>query len=1385
MADNLSRDVLLRIRAQNLATADFNAARTAVDTLTASLDKQIQAANRAEISEKELSATLTKLQQATQNFTGVATMIDQFKSFDKVLADQAARVTKARETLEQYRQKLEQNKDTSAGAEKQLERLAATFEKQQAKLRENTQTFQEMGAALQKAGVDTNALVEAENRLRQAADQAGAAITKISDAKLNLAENTRKAKEEATKLAAAEKAAAEEAKKTAAAHAAAVREQEAEQLKAFQAFTTQEKAVAEGRAKALRDVQVGVAGYRQEQQQRQQAAREAVEKQLAEERRLTEQTKEQQAQRLRDADRAARDQFEKFRQSILQRNQAQTAPPANQPQPGTAPPGAPRTDALGRPGRGASGQIGFLGLRPYELTNLGYQINDVVTGLASGQHAMQIFAQQGGQFFQIFGLAALRYLPAVAAALAAVTVAVGALQSSMREASSNHEFEGFLTANVRAMDTTAKQLTELRHQIRDLAVSWDDAGKVIRQAVSANVRPELRLPFAELAKNISRVDQVDIKDAMADIVKGFTGGREALEDFIAKYPAITEAQRKHIEQLITENKMGQAQIETFRLVAEVYRKAGAETITPLTKATEELTKSWQHLLDTIGNSKVFQDILGIFTDMVRDLKDAIEWIDKLSKAVSNKDFVTVVKMVAILAGKALDPNIGAAIERGLEPPKAPEGQTAPIPIIPPSTVGVRPEGIKGSNVENENLVYDYFKKRGYNPASIAAIMGSVGIESKFDPTATSPGGTYFGLAQWDASRRANFGASKDINVQLAYLEKEIMQRIPDFKQFAGTPSQASDVFTSKVEQAAKYTYGPRRVAAEYYAGQFPEGTQTGPTARANINADRIIREGETDAKIRRARNEAAEEAAIAQREREKARDTGADKERQDTIVQQKLDEFREQRRKINFEHEQQDNKDRIADRQNATRIEEAGQKAVEEAIGRGITNYKELYDIRKKGEAEQRQQVQNEIKESDELRNLKKSINALERENLLKDSTELDKQLQAVRTKYEALYADIKKMRERDVTIAPGELDKLEKQLQDAQKVAERQATVKSYDEEAKKALATRNELIQTYSNQQARGDITISEQQKLTKEAYDLTGASIKKAADEMEAYLKTAEGLAQPPLEIAKQTARIKELRSEIKYIDPFMKGLRDTISTSLGTGLTTAFNTVGEAIGGVIAKTKTWKDVLTAVRQAGINLFTQLLKDIANYIIKAEAAKLASSLFGVTTAGDAATGAAGSGVFGFLGKILGIGSSGAAGAGGAAVAAETTSAGSAAATAGFLFHRGGVVGRSTVPAMSVPAYWFAHAPRYHRGSVIGMGPNEQAAILQHGEEVLTRDDPRNILNRARGVGGSRDVNIRSILVADPSYVPTAMAGAQGEKIVVQHLVKNAATVRQLLKN
>jgi tape measure domain-containing protein len=90
-----------------------------------------------------------------------------------------------------------------------------------------------------------------------------------------------------------------------------------------------------------------------------------------------------------------------------------------------------------------------------------------------------------------------------------------------------------------------------------------------------------------------------------------------------------------------------------------------------------------------------------------------------------------------------------------------------------------------------------------------------------------------------------------------------------------------------------------------------------------------------------------------------------------------------------------------------------------------------------------------------------------------------------------------------------------------------------------------------------------------------------------------------------------------------------------------------------------------------------------------------------------------------------------------------AGSTAGGQAASAAGniissivsSLFHDGGIAGQTSSRRMVNPAI-FANAPRYHAGGIAG---DEVPAILQKGEEVLTRNDPRHIRN-----GGGTSINV-----------------------------------------
>ncbi|QQR69966.1 MAG: phage tail length tape measure family protein [Alphaproteobacteria bacterium] len=70
--------------------------------------------------------------------------------------------------------------------------------------------------------------------------------------------------------------------------------------------------------------------------------------------------------------------------------------------------------------------------------------------------------------------------------------------------------------------------------------------------------------------------------------------------------------------------------------------------------------------------------------------------------------------------------------------------------------------------------------------------------------------------------------------------------------------------------------------------------------------------------------------------------------------------------------------------------------------------------------------------------------------------------------------------------------------------------------------------------------------------------------------------------------------------------------------------------------------------------------------------------------------------------------------------------------------IFHEGGVAGEAA-PSRQVPAFVFAGAPRYHGGGIAGLKPDEVPAILQRGEEVVSRKD-----RQRRGTGVNLVMNI-----------------------------------------
>jgi tape measure domain-containing protein len=110
----------------------------------------------------------------------------------------------------------------------------------------------------------------------------------------------------------------------------------------------------------------------------------------------------------------------------------------------------------------------------------------------------------------------------------------------------------------------------------------------------------------------------------------------------------------------------------------------------------------------------------------------------------------------------------------------------------------------------------------------------------------------------------------------------------------------------------------------------------------------------------------------------------------------------------------------------------------------------------------------------------------------------------------------------------------------------------------------------------------------------------------------------------------------------------------------------------------------------------------------------------------------------------------------------------------------HTGGVIGQTALRQTRANPAWFVNAPRFHTGGLVGLQPNEVPAILQKGEQVLAKNDPRNIVN---GGGGSSQ-NIKVINTIDShSVVREGLASKAGERIILNIIQANRSALRQAL--
>lgn len=196
---------------------------------------------------------------------------------------------------------------------------------------------------------------------------------------------------------------------------------------------------------------------------------------------------------------------------------------------------------------------------------------------------------------------------------------------------------------------------------------------------------------------------------------------------------------------------------------------------------------------------------------------------------------------------------------------------------------------------------------------------------------------------------------------------------------------------------------------------------------------------------------------------------------------------------------------------------------------------------------------------------------------------------------------------------------------------------------------------------------------------------------------------------------------------------------INQDFASGAVTAFSSMAEAMAGWIDGTKSGKEAIRDIGQAFLKFAADFLMKIAQMILQQAIFNAISGAFG---------GGGGGGIGGFISG---------------------------------LFHDGGVVGQGGGQRLAQPG-WFTNAVRYHTGGIAGLRPNEVPAILERNEEVLTRDDPRHVMNGGMGQAAAPNIKIVNAIDAG-DFVSQGLATDVGQTAFLNFMRANRSAVKGAL--
>lgn len=257
------------------------------------------------------------------------------------------------------------------------------------------------------------------------------------------------------------------------------------------------------------------------------------------------------------------------------------------------------------------GRGNFLGLNSAELTQLGYQINDIVVSLASGQNPLMVLTQQGAQIGQIIPGAfakIVRFTPLIAGLTAVILPFAAALNKASTEAANLKMGEGLVAQMGAGVGTTAQEFANLAGSLEKAGIKADEVREKLVQLAADGLSTAQMQDYIATAKAVAEVTGVEMAEALEQVREHFQGGMDDIIALNEETGAFTNTQLDMIQSLYDQGKADEARTLALSIYQGKMQEVADAQRGPWKIAVEQLSQAWSNFIGWLSRTDYIQNV---------------------------------------------------------------------------------------------------------------------------------------------------------------------------------------------------------------------------------------------------------------------------------------------------------------------------------------------------------------------------------------------------------------------------------------------------------------------------------------------------------------------------------------------------------------------------------------------------------------------------------------------------------------------------------------------------------------------------------------------------------------------------------------------------------